>query len=255
MPAPQNNQGFVQPQTGGTGNWLSKLFGGIGDGARARSMAQLQLDLHAGKADIDTFHKKERTTWDMATKDAFAESGFERSGREIDRGIKVGPDMGRAGVLGFDKNGRPTMQRTGQKQGKAADTTGAKIDNNTPPPPPPPPGPPPTDRANNPARKAKTRNATLKDTTAALSAGKIDQEQAADMSPTYARNLGKKTASKSVINSDSGVIKQKPEPAGPERWPGYGPTYDGAGNNTLSPEGKAYAAKKTRSPRAPKAGA
>jgi hypothetical protein len=203
MPAPQNNQGFVQPQTGGTGNWLSKLFGGIGDGARARSMAQLQLDLHAGKADIDTFHKKERTTWDMATKDAFAESGFERSGREIDRGIKVGPDMTKAGLRGFDNAGRPSMQATGQKtKTEPAPTDGATVTNT-------PTQTPPKDRASNPARKAKTRNATLKDTTAALSAGKIDQEQAADMSPTYARNLGKKTASESVTNPDSAATPAK----------------------------------------------
>jgi len=207
MPAPQNNQGFVQPQTGGTGNWLSKLFGGIGDGARARSMAQLQLDLHAGKADIDTFHKKERTTWDMATKDAFAESGFERSGREIDRGILKGPDMTKAGLRGFDNAGRPSMQATGQRyKPESAPTDGATINDNTPPPPG---GTPPKDRASNPARKAKTRNATLKDTTAALSAGKIDQEQAADMSPTYARNLGKKTASESITNPDSAATPAK----------------------------------------------
>jgi len=208
MPAPQNNQGFVQPQTGGTGNWLSKLFGGIGDGARARSMAQLQLDLHAGKADIDTFHRKERTTWDAATKDSLAESGFERAGREIDRGIKVGPDMTKSGLRGFDNAGRPSMQATGQKyKNEPASTDGATIDNNTPPPPPG--GTPPKDRASNPARKAKTRNATLKDTTAALSAGHIDQEQAADMSPTYARNLGKKTASESITNPDSAATPAK----------------------------------------------
>jgi hypothetical protein len=200
MPAPQNNQGFVQPSSGGTGNWLSKLFGGIGDGARARSMAQLQLDLHAGKADVDTFHRKERTTWDMATKDAGAELAYDRSGREIERGIGVAPAMGRVGLKGFDSAGRPDMQATGQRQkeDKAAETPD-KVNtppNNTPPP----------DRASNPSRKAKEpkeRNATLKDTTAALRAGEIDQEQAANLSPTYARNLGKKTAGENVTNPDS----------------------------------------------------
>lgn len=206
MASPQNNQGFVQPSSGGTGNWISKLFGGVADRGRERSMAQLQLDLHAGKADIDTFHKKERTTWDMATKDAFAESGFERSGREIDRGILKGPDMTKAGLRGFDNSGRPSMQATGQKYKNEAAATPDKVDT---PPTPPSGGTPPTDRASNPARKAKTRNATLKDTTAALSAGQIDQEQAADMSPTYARNLGKKTASESVSNPDSATTMPK----------------------------------------------
>lgn len=201
MPAPQNNQGFVQPSSGGTGGWLSKLFGGIADSGRSRSAAQLQLDLHAGKADIDSFHRKDRATWDMATKDAGAELAYDRSGREIDRGIEKGPDMTKAGLRGFDNAGRPSMQASGlNRPEKPQATDGAT---------PTPPSTPPADRGSNPARKAKTRNATLKDTTAALSAGKIDQEQAADMSPTYARNLGKKTASESVSNPDSPTTPPK----------------------------------------------
>jgi hypothetical protein len=203
MPAPQNNQGFVQPSSGGTGNWLSKLFGGIADRGRERSMAQLQLDLHAGKADVDTFHRKERATWEMATKDAGAELAYGRSGREIERGIGAAPRMEKVGLKGFDTAGRPDMQATGQKpKVEKADTTGATVTNT-------PTQTPPKDRASNPARKAKTRNATLKDTTAALSAGKIDQEQAAEMSPTYARNLGKKTAAESVTNPDSATTPAK----------------------------------------------
>lgn len=206
MPAPQNNQGFVQPSSGGTGNWIAKLFGGVANKNRERSMAQLQLDLHAGKADVDTFHRKERTTWDMATKDAGAELAYERSGREITRGIEAGPKMTEAGLRGFDNAGRPSMQATGQTYKNQAAAKPSKV---TTPPTPPSGGTPPTDRASNPARKAKTRNATLKDTTAALSAGKIDQEQAAEMSPTYARNLGKKTASESVSNPDSATTMPK----------------------------------------------
>lgn len=199
MASPQNNQGFVQPSSGGTGNWISKLFGGVADRGRERSMAQLQLDLHAGKADVDTFHRKERTTWDMATKDAGAELAYDRSGREIDRGILKGPDMTKAGLRGFDNAGRPSMQATGQKYKNEPAATPDKVDtppNNTPPP----------DRASNPSRQAKEpkeRKATLKDTTTALRAGEIDIEQAADMSPTFARNLGKKTASDSITNPDS----------------------------------------------------
>jgi hypothetical protein len=211
MPAPQNNQGFVQPSSGGTGNWLSKLFGGIGDGARARSMAQLQLDLHAGKADVDTFHRKERTTWDMATKDAGAELAYDRSGREITRGIDVAPAMGKVGLKGFDSAGRPDMQATGQrpKEDKAAETPD-KVDT-------PPNNTPPKDRAKNPARQAKKRNATQSDVVTAMKSGGtwedgspfIDQEQAADLSPTYARNLGKKTAADNVSNPDSAATPPK----------------------------------------------
>lgn len=82
MPAPQNNQGFVAPRSGGTGNWVGKLFGGIGDNYRARSMAQLQLELHGERAKIDTEHIKERTTHkavtDAAAKDYLGDSGFKR---------------------------------------------------------------------------------------------------------------------------------------------------------------------------------
>jgi hypothetical protein len=82
MPAPQNNQGFVAPRSGGTGNWIGKLFGGIGDNYRARSMAQLQLELHGERAKIDTEHIKERATHkavtDAAAKDYLGDSGFKR---------------------------------------------------------------------------------------------------------------------------------------------------------------------------------
>lgn len=166
MPAPQNNQGFVQPSSGGTGNWISKLFGGISDNSRARSMAQLQLDLHAGKADIDTFHKKDRLVHQAAVGEYTANESYKRSGKEIRRGIKVGPQMGQAGVAGFDAKGRPMMQKTGQKAGSKQKTDETKIntDDNTPPPPPsdntpppPPGGTPPPDRGANPGRKARTR--------------------------------------------------------------------------------------------------
>jgi hypothetical protein len=211
MPSPQNNQGFVQPSSGGTGNWIAKLFGGVANKNRERSMAQLQLDLHAGKADIDTYHRKERTTWDMATKDAGAELGYERATREIDRGIAKGPDMTRAGLRGFDNAGRPSMQATGQrpKEDKAAETPD-KVDT-------PPNNTPPKDRAKNPARQAKKRNATQADVVTAMRSGGtwedgspfIDQEQAADLSPTYARNLGKKTAADNVTNPDSAATPTK----------------------------------------------
>ena len=204
MPSPQNSQGFVQPSSGGTGNWLSKLFGGISDSSRSRSMAQLQLDLHAGKADVDTFHRKERSTWEMATKDAGAELAYDRSGREIDRGIVKGPEMSKAKVKGFDSAGRPVMQASGLADRDTPQTTAGAT--------PTPPNTPPKDRANNPSRKAKEpkeRSATLKDTTAALRAGEIDQEQAANLSPTYARNLGKKTAAESVTNPDSAATPAK----------------------------------------------
>jgi hypothetical protein len=70
MPAPQNNQGFVAPQSGGAGTWLGKLFGGIGQERQARSMAQIQLDLHKGRSDIDTAAQQERVTHKVTTETA-----------------------------------------------------------------------------------------------------------------------------------------------------------------------------------------
>lgn len=205
MPAPQNNQGFVAPQSGGTGNWLGKLFGGIGDARRSQNEAQLKLNLHTLMGDVDVENFKTRTAWQAGSKDWLDEQTFERGGRAIDRGIEKGPDLNKNNIAGFDRNYMPQMQRTGQrpKEPKAADTTDATVETQ------PTGNKPPADRAENPGRKARARNATLKDTMAALSAGKIDKEQAAEMSPTYARNLGKKTAAESVTNPDSPATPAK----------------------------------------------
>ena len=85
MPSPINNgtpDRFVQAGSGGQGGWIGKLFGGIGDNYRARSMAQIQLDLHGERAKIDTEHIKERATHkavtDAAAKDYLGNSGFKR---------------------------------------------------------------------------------------------------------------------------------------------------------------------------------
>lgn len=204
MPAPQNNQGFVQPEAGGTGSWISKIakkFGGAADDKRSRSAAQLQLDLHAGKADVDTFHKKDRMNYQAAVGEYTANESYKRSGREIRRGIKVGPEMGVAGLLGFDSKGRPTMQRTGQRPNKSASTDGAPIINNndTPPPPPPGAGTPPADRANNPARKAKPRKEAGQAGIVVDTAG----------TATKVGNDGKLPAKKNVTTPDSAATPTK----------------------------------------------
>jgi hypothetical protein len=97
MPAPQNNQGFVAPRSGGSGNWIGKLFGGIGDNYRARSMAQLQLELHGERAKIDTEHIKERATHkavtDAAAKDYLGDSGFKREKSRARFYKKEGADL------------------------------------------------------------------------------------------------------------------------------------------------------------------
>jgi hypothetical protein len=49
---------------------MAKIFGGIGDNARARSMAQIQYDLHEGKSVIDTRETNARTTHRVAAETA-----------------------------------------------------------------------------------------------------------------------------------------------------------------------------------------
>ena len=66
MPLPEYGQSFVRPQSGGANAWINKLFGGIGDAKRERSMAQLQLDVHEAKAGIDTREINNRTTHRVA---------------------------------------------------------------------------------------------------------------------------------------------------------------------------------------------
>lgn len=61
---------------------------------------------------------------------------------------------------------------------------------------------------NNPPRK---RPGTLKDVQAALKAGHIDEEQAADISTTYAQKLGRKEA--------ADIIKNKPQAAAKPKGP------------------------------------
>lgn len=70
MPIPSNGQNFVRPQSGGSGGWISKLFGGIGDVARAKDMAQIQFDLHQAKAGVDTEHQGTRIKQKVAAESA-----------------------------------------------------------------------------------------------------------------------------------------------------------------------------------------
>jgi hypothetical protein len=133
MPAPQNNQGFVAPRSGGSGNWIGKLFGGIGDNYRARSMAQLQLELHGERAKIDTEHIKERTTHkavtDAASKDYLGERGFSREKRRARYYKKEGANLGdvtqsSASGIAFQKKGL-TDRTPGSQEGAATPTDGA----------------------------------------------------------------------------------------------------------------------------------
>jgi hypothetical protein len=195
MPAPQNNQGFVQPGSGGTGNWLGKLFGGIGDNYRARSMAQLQLELHGERAKIDTEHFKERQTHkavvDAASKDYLGASGFKREKSRARFYKKEGANLSdvtqsSASGIAFQKKGLADRAQGSQQRVETPEqpTAGSST--------------PPQDRGSATTRRARGRAGTIKDVTEAMSSGKIDQEQAADISPRYAAKLGRATAANNV---------------------------------------------------------
>jgi len=152
MPAPQNNQGFVAPRSGGTGNWIGKLFGGIGDQYRARSMAQLQLELHGERAKIDTEHIKERATHkavvDAAAKDYLGNTGFKREKSRARLYKKEGADLsdvtqssatgisfqkkgladralGSQTGVGTPETGTPTTSRATSKTGRSSGSAAA----------------------------------------------------------------------------------------------------------------------------------
>lgn len=250
MPAPQNNQGFVAPRSGGTGNWIGKLFGGIGDNYRARSMAQLQLELHGERAKIDTEHIKERATHkavvDAAAKDYLGGSGLER---EKDRALFFKgeganlSDVTQSSSTGisFQKKGladrSPGAQQGVQTPEGETKTSGTK---------------PPADRAGSPKRRA----GTIREVKSAMSAGHIDQEQAAEISPGYARQLGRQTASRNITSTfpaaSAGGINPLSDAEGAEYNKRANITGDGA---TPSSNAPAVSAPKVRKARTPKAGA
>jgi hypothetical protein len=199
MPLPKNDQSIVQAGSGGQSGWIGKLFGGIGETARARSMAQIQLDLHGERAKIDTAHVKERTTHknvtETASKDYLDESRYRRGGRAMKRGIKNAEALNNAKIVDFDSSGIPRMQRTGANPGSSSDDTSemeidtpAKKGSTK----------PPADRGKNPARAPRTRGGTIKEVTAAMASGNIDKEQATMISPAYAAREGRKAAAAST---------------------------------------------------------
>lgn len=149
MPIPSNGQNFVRPQSGGSGGWISKLFGGVGDAARAKQMAQIQFDLHEARANVDTEHKIKRTVAEHSAKAAGQietakgvskvavktfgkytapqEEYTDAKGRKRTRG---GMGISQQDLLGFDSNYMPRFQATGlsgrgKKQGSAPVGEGA----------------------------------------------------------------------------------------------------------------------------------
>jgi len=147
MPIPQNGQNFVRPQSGGSGGWISKLFGGIGDVARAKDMAQIQFDLHQAKAGVDTEHQGTRVKQKVAAEsagkvyvgDAEAKRAIKTFKKFTDPKEEYTDAKGRTRTRGgfglqvesplanFDSNMLPAFQKTGltkRKKSEGAATVG-----------------------------------------------------------------------------------------------------------------------------------
>ena len=235
MPSPEFSQNFVKPQSGGTGGWMAKLFGGIADDRRARQMAQIQFDLHQAKAGVETEHQiaraKGRVAAETAGKDYLGERGFSRERRRAKMYKKEGLDLRDVTESSAD---RIVFQKKGQTYGKNSLTEVAIEDDTTTP-----------TTTNNPeggtnGNKTETprkRGARVKDVESALSLagskkklgknatlsstyqinGKtvtekpgtaprlgIDSEAGASMSTGYAAKLGRNAAAENVNNGGGG---------------------------------------------------
>lgn len=149
MPIPSNGQNFVRPQSGGSGGWIAKLFGGIGDVARAKDMAQIQFDLHQAKAGVDTEHQgtriKQKVAAESAGKilvgDAQAKRAIKTFKKFTDPKEEFTDAKGRKRTRGgfglqvesplshFDSNMMPGFQKTGLTNRKKTEGA-APVDSN-----------------------------------------------------------------------------------------------------------------------------
>lgn len=256
MPIPSNGQEFVKPQSGGTGGWMAKLFGGIADDRRARQMAQIQFDLHQAKAGVDTEHQgirvKTRVAAETAGKDYLGEQTQKRAHGSFDfytkeRGIKV-DDISRITPQGIDfqKKGLENRRGSATEVDENATTTTAGTN------------PTKGGTKGNKSGAPRKKNATVKDVESALSlAGskkKLGKKQT--LSNTYQIN-GKTvteqpgTAPRLGIDAEAGTgistnfAAKLGRQSAADNVNGGG---DGGGNGGVTPP-------KTNKPRTPKAGA
>jgi hypothetical protein len=184
MPMPEYGQNFVKPQSGGTGSWMAKLFGGISDDKRARQMAQIQYDLHVAKGTFDTGEHGTRAKVTAAAKaagdDYAGERGFSREKRRAKFYEKKGVDLkdmatSSASVLSMQKKASFDYGGGPGKTPVDGDATDG--------------GTNPTDGGTKPKKPRKPRNSanpgkprkqdgTIAATVGAIKSGNIDFEQA-----------------------------------------------------------------------------
>jgi hypothetical protein len=191
MPMPEYGQNFVKPQSGGTGSWMAKLFGGISDDKRARQMAQIQYDLHVAKGSFDTDKEvtlaKARSAAKAAGEDFIGERGFSRERRRAKFYKKEGvnlADMASSSASQLSMQKRATFDYGGGPgktpvDGDATDGGTNPSDGGT----------NPTDGGTKPKKPKKPRNSanpgkpkkqdgTIAATVGAIKSGNIEFEQA-----------------------------------------------------------------------------
>jgi hypothetical protein len=215
-------------------------------------MAQIQFDLHQARAGVDTEHQgirvKQKAAAEAAGKVYVGDANAKRAvktykkftdpkeeytdakGRKKTRGgfgLSPGPD---AAISGFDGNFLPQFQKTGQKKKNTSDANTVTTDTvDTPP-------------AGGGGAKGAGKNP------AGAAKPKAKKTAAKKPASTKAAALDSTPSSTPVSTSTNGTAQ-------PELFPGYGPTFDGQGNNTQSPKSKPSAVKKPKAPKTPKAGA
>jgi hypothetical protein len=178
MPMPEYGQNFVKPQSGGTGSWMAKLFGGISDDKRARTEAQIQYDLHVAKGSFDTDKEvtlaKARSAAKAAGEDFVGERGFSRERRRAKFYKKEGvnlADMASSSATQLSMQKRATFDYGGGPSTTKVDGDATKGGEN------------PTDGGKNPGKKRtprtpRSKGGTIAATVGAVKSGNVDFEQA-----------------------------------------------------------------------------
>jgi hypothetical protein len=244
---PEYGQNFVKPQSGGSGSWMAKLFGGISDDKRDRQMAQIQYDLHVAKGSFDTDKEvtlaKARSAAKAAGDDYTGERGFSRERRRAKFYKKEGvnlADMASSSAsqlsmqkkATFDYGGGPSKTEVNTGPGeKVTDTPGETpgtnpSDGGTKP------GKPRTPRK--PRQTKKSTGASIAATMGGVKSGNIDFTQAtggefgseAGISPKTAADFGAHVAGggnqDSYLNQFSASGRRKRTPNTPPPPPPSG---------------------------------
>ena len=185
MPMPEYGQNFVKPQSGGTGSWMAKLFGGISDDKRARQMAQIQYDLHVAKGSFDTGEQgtrvKQKAAAEAAGDDYKGERNLSRERRRANFYKRNGIDL--KDVASSSKDSITFQKKASFDYGQGANSN-QPVDTDG--------GTNPTDGGKNPAGgKGKgggkkkpadgtpsKRGGTIAATVGAVKSGNVDFEQA-----------------------------------------------------------------------------